>query len=90
MFDIIIDDGSHKTSEQIKSFEILSKQLNKGGLYVIEDLHTSFFNGKDYNYIDTKETAYEYFKRLFPKAKWYEKRRGKNPEEWSICVIIDI
>lgn len=90
MFDIIIDDGSHKTSEQIKSFEHLFKnQLNKDGIYIVEDLHTSFFNGKDYNYIDTEETAYDYFKRLYPKAKWYEKRRrGKNPEDWSICVLI--
>ena len=89
VFDIIIDDGSHKTSEQIKSFEhLFPNQLREGGIYVVEDLHTSFFNGRDYNYIDTEETAYDYFKRLYPKAKWYEKRRGDNPENWSISVVI--
>lgn len=39
--DIIIDDASHKMFDQQKSFAILFKSLKKGGIYVIEDLHTS-------------------------------------------------
>ncbi len=41
-FDIIIDDGSHVTSDQVKTFKYLFKKLNKGGIYVIEDLQTSY------------------------------------------------
>ena len=37
-FDVIIDDGSHKPSDQIKSFEILWPMLSDGGLYIIEDV----------------------------------------------------
>jgi hypothetical protein len=41
-FDIIIDDGSHMMEHQIISFETLFPCLNRGGLYIIEDLHTSY------------------------------------------------
>lgn len=40
-YDIIIDDGSHKMEHQQLSFGVLFKKLKKGGIYVIEDLHTS-------------------------------------------------
>jgi trans-aconitate methyltransferase len=36
--DIVIDDGSHKLADQIKSFSILFPKLKKGGLYIIEDI----------------------------------------------------
>jgi hypothetical protein len=41
-FDIILDDGSHKMSHQQISIGVLFKKLKKGGIYIIEDLHTSF------------------------------------------------
>jgi hypothetical protein len=40
-YNIIIDDGSHEATDQIKSFEILFQGLKPGGYYVIEDLLTS-------------------------------------------------
>jgi hypothetical protein len=39
--DIIIDDGSHFMHHQQISFAHLFKELKSGGIYVIEDLHTS-------------------------------------------------
>jgi len=41
-FDIVIDDGSHRTDHQVLSFEVLFQFLSPGGWYVIEDLHTSY------------------------------------------------
>lgn len=41
-FDIIIDDGGHTMSQQITSFITLFPYLKSGGVYVIEDLHTSY------------------------------------------------
>lgn len=44
-FEICIDDASHVSSLTIKSFEILFPLLKPGGLYFIEDLHTTFRGG---------------------------------------------
>lgn len=40
-FDLIIDDGGHTMRQQQVSFGMLFKRLKKGGIYVLEDLHTS-------------------------------------------------
>ncbi|MBG1243501.1 hypothetical protein [Nostoc sp. NZL] len=40
--DIIIDDGSHRNDHVIQTFKILFPQLNDGGIYVVEDTHTSY------------------------------------------------
>ncbi len=42
-FDIIIDDGSHHSNDVIASFDILFERLKPGGIYVVEDLHTSYW-----------------------------------------------
>ena len=44
-FDIIIDDGGHKMDQQKASFNGLWAQLSDGGLYVVEDTHTSYWPG---------------------------------------------
>ena len=40
-FDFIIDDGSHIVSHQQKCIEALWPYVKKGGIYIIEDLHTN-------------------------------------------------
>jgi SAM-dependent methyltransferase len=42
-FDIIIDDGSHRSKDVIASFELLFRRLKPGGLYIVEDLHASYW-----------------------------------------------
>ena len=37
-FDIIIDDGHHRASSQINTYNKFSDLMNKGGLYIIEDI----------------------------------------------------
>lgn len=41
-YQIILDDGSHKMEHQQVSLGVLFKKLKSGGVYIIEDLHTSF------------------------------------------------
>ena len=41
---IIIDDGGHQAAFQMASFDGLFPHLPQGGLYVIEDLHTAYWN----------------------------------------------
>ena len=50
--DIIIDDGSHLTKDVKKSFHLLFPYLNNDGLYVVEDMQTSynhFFGGNPFD-----------------------------------------
>lgn len=41
--DIVIDDGSHLVAQQRASFNYLRQFLTPGGLYIVEDLHTHFW-----------------------------------------------
>ena len=42
-FDIIIDDGSHRSGDIVKSFSRYFSTLKKGGLFLAEDLHCSYW-----------------------------------------------
>ena len=56
-FDAIIDDGSHRNSDIMKTFDILWPSVKPGGVYFIEDLHvgraTDAHNPNE-NYEDSK------------------------------------
>jgi len=41
--DVVLDDGSHRASHQRASFKVLFPMLSDGGLYGVEDLHTSYW-----------------------------------------------
>lgn len=41
-FDVILDDGSHYSEDQKKALELWWPHLKPGGLYIAEDLHTSW------------------------------------------------
>lgn len=73
-FDIIIDDGRHKTSYQILSFQILWEYLSPGGLYVIEDTNTSYWA----EFIDSVPTCLGYFKNLIDdmNSEFEERKSG--------------
>jgi len=43
--DIVIDDGSHRCEDQIKSFETVFPFVANDGVYIIEDVHTSYRPG---------------------------------------------
>jgi hypothetical protein len=63
-FDIIIDDGSHVSKHIIKTFNFLFDYLVDGGLYIAEDLQTSYFprfGGSRLN-LRKKNTSLNFFK----------------------------
>lgn len=43
VFDIILDDGSHRSSDIIKTFARYFPYLTEGGIYIAEDLHCSYW-----------------------------------------------
>lgn len=46
-FDIIIDDGSHRSSDIVKTFARYYPYLTNGGIYIAEDLHCSYWQKWD-------------------------------------------
>ena len=42
--DILIDDGGHRMSQQIATFEEMFPAVSEGGVYLVEDLHTSYWD----------------------------------------------
>jgi hypothetical protein len=41
--DIVLDDGSHKMSHMIRSFELLYDHIAPRGVYIVEDTHTCYW-----------------------------------------------
>jgi predicted O-methyltransferase YrrM len=82
VFDIIVDDGSHMTADQQKSFEHLYlNQLSPNGYYVIEDLHTSLMDG----YVNSDKTTLEWLKHTMLKHEFYHRDTSINDS--MTCVI---
>lgn len=42
-FDIVLDDGSHVNSHVIKTFETLYPRVDPHGVFMVEDMHTSYW-----------------------------------------------
>jgi GT2 family glycosyltransferase len=42
-FDIVIDDGSHFSSDIVKSFALYFQHVVEGGIFIAEDLHCSYW-----------------------------------------------
>jgi hypothetical protein len=61
-FDVIIDDGGHSWKQQIITYETLFPALNRGGLYFVEDMHTSYRPYSEWN--DYHITGVNYFKGI--------------------------
>ena len=60
--DIIIDDGSHIFTDQIFSYAILFDKLNKGGIYIIEDVKDIDSVGNFFNRLNTNTKIFDYRK----------------------------
>ena len=43
-FDVIIDDGSHRSDHVVATFNACFGRLGLGGLYIVEDLHCSYYS----------------------------------------------
>jgi hypothetical protein len=56
-FDIIIDDGGHTMNQQQTSFMTLLTLVRSGGLYVIEDLETSYNPTYASEYLNSSTTT---------------------------------
>ncbi|MEN3369783.1 MAG: hypothetical protein V7609_1926 [Verrucomicrobiota bacterium] len=78
--DILVDDGGHKMGQQIATFEEMFPIVRPGGIYLIEDLHTSYweeYGGK----FKGRGTFVEYAKGLIDHLHaWH----SPNPTELAV------
>ncbi|CAF1061583.1 unnamed protein product [Adineta steineri] len=62
-FDVIVDDGGHSMNQQITSFVQLLPKVKSGGIYVIEDLLTSYISTYGGGYL-RNSTTIEFIKKI--------------------------
>jgi hypothetical protein len=80
-FDLIIDDASHLSHQQIATFHLLFDNVKPGGYYVIEDVCCSYWESFGGG-LKKQNTAVEYFKDKIDDVNYfgfitdsYERRR---------------
>ena len=83
-YDLIVDDGSHKTDDHIISFCGLFENVSGGGLYCIEDLQVAKKTVEIFKSIQNKDTMHtEYIPKnlveLVSKVEFYTNNK--------LCVI---
>jgi hypothetical protein len=61
--DVLIDDGGHRMKQQIHTFEELFPRVDANGVYICEDLHTSYWSNFGGGY-RKRGTYIEYAKGL--------------------------
>jgi hypothetical protein len=75
--DIVLDDGSHIASHQRISFDTLFPLLSDGGLYVVEDVHTSYWGGTYEGGYRRAGTFIEFSKSIIDDIhRWYSGKPG--------------
>lgn len=73
-FDIIIDDGSHINEHQRISFEFLFPYLSNNGVYLVEDVHTSYWKDCFNGGLENSNSFIEHSKLLIDKINAYHIR----------------
>lgn len=71
-FRLIIDDGSHRSEDQITTFETMFPLMPDGGIYVIEDTQTSYWSE-----LSPGRKTTDYFKERTDRLNYKEIRGGR-------------
>ena len=84
--DILIDDGGHTMKQQINTYEELFTYIDKNGVYLCEDLHTSYWHKFGGNY-KKKSTFIEYSKNFIDAINaWHSKTSKLHVTEFTKSV----
>lgn len=81
--DVLVDDGGHTMSQQIATFEEMFPVVSDTGVYLVEDLHTSYWRTKDGvkfgGGLRRRSTFVEYSKRLIDHLNAWHVRDPRLP-----------
>lgn len=86
--DVVLDDGSHVAEHQRASFQTLFPLLSDGGLYVIEDLHTSYWPIEYNGGYRRSGTAIELLKDVVDDMHhWYHGRKPRTAAGGDVAAV---
>jgi hypothetical protein len=84
--DIVLDDGSHVMSHVIASFQFLYPRVAKNGIYMVEDLHTAYW--EEYEGGLRKPTTFiELSKNLLDELNADHSRGALTPTEFTRTTL---
>jgi hypothetical protein len=81
--DVLVEDGGHEFVQQIATFEELYPLMSEDGVFVIEDLHTSYWRmyGGD---VGRRGTFVEYAKTLVDRLNaWHSESPTLQPDDFT-------
>ena len=81
-FDVVIDDGGHSMRQQITAIEHLFASVREGGIYIVEDTHTSYWEP----YHDADQTFMEWVKDRVDDINAYHVAREADLSQWTTQV----
>lgn len=88
--DIVLDDGSHRMAHIRASIEVLFPLVSLGGLYMIEDLHTAYFDNFGGG-IDSDGNFFNDVRRMIDDMhKWYHRRKLQLPALGGMATGIHV
>lgn len=88
--DLVLDDGSHQMEHIRASLKILFPLLSDGGIYMIEDLHTSYWKQFGGGY-GSEGNFFSYVRDLIDDLhRWYHKSGTKQADVSRSCSGIHI
>jgi len=77
--DVLIDDGGHTMKQQITTFKALFDHVTENGIYICEDLHTSYWKHFGGGY-KRKGSFIEFSKNFIDSLHtWHRKNRKPDP-----------
>lgn len=82
-FDVIIDDGSHMCEHQQKSFEFLFDFLKNSGIYIVEDVCTSYWP----QYNNNSKSMIEYCKSLIDDVNFRGIAPGGKADREEVALV---
>lgn len=75
--DVLIDDGGHTMEQQIATYEELFPKVSANGVYLIEDLHTSYWRDYGGGY-KARRSFIEYSKNFIDQLQaWHSHQRRR-------------